>query len=126
MLSGANTYTGGDDRRRRDAQHRQRQQSGRWRHPGAANGSTLAITAGGSYAHKVALALSSINIASGQNVDWSGVIADSGGPGALALTGPGTLILTTTNTYSGSTTISAGTLAAWCRGRQREHRGRHR
>ena len=43
----------------------------------------------------------------GNTVTLSGVLS---GPGGLTKTDSGTLVLTTTNTYSGGTTVSAGTL----------------
>ena len=40
----------------------------------------------------------------------SGVISDGGSPGSLDMQGPGTLVLSGANTYSGATNINAGTL----------------
>lgn len=77
------------------------------------NGATLAITGDSTFGNGVTLAAAdpSISVASGVTATWSGVIA--GHPGtnaALSLTGPGTLILDAANTYTGGTTIDAGTL----------------
>jgi autotransporter-associated beta strand protein len=47
---------------------------------------------------------------SGTTQTISGVIADGATPGFLDMLGPGTLVLSGANTYSGGTTISAGTL----------------
>ena len=47
---------------------------------------------------------------SGTTQTISGVIADGATPGLLHVLGPGTLILSGINTYSGGTTVSAGTL----------------
>src|SRR5581483_9045637 len=41
----------------------------------------------------------------------AGVISDGGTPGVVDMLGPGTLVLTGANTYSGGTVIDAGTLA---------------
>jgi fibronectin-binding autotransporter adhesin len=49
-------------------------------------------------------------VASGSTDTLGGVIADGSTPGELVLNGGGTLVLAGTNTYSGGTTISAGTL----------------
>jgi fibronectin-binding autotransporter adhesin len=46
----------------------------------------------------------------GNTLTIGGVIADGNGPGALTKTGAGTLILTGLNTYTGVTTVDAGTL----------------
>lgn len=51
-----------------------------------------------------------IDIASGQTLTYAGIIAETGGPQKLVKAGPGTLILSGTNTYSGGTTINNGTL----------------
>lgn len=45
---------------------------------------------------------------SATTLTYGGVIADSGGPGALTMGGAGTLILTGTNTYTGGTTVNGG------------------
>ena len=44
----------------------------------------------------------------GQNVTWATALTSSGG--SLTKVGAGTLMLTASNTYTGATTISAGTL----------------
>ena len=98
FLSGSNTYTG----------------------PTAVNGGTLQISGagvlgGGSYAGNIAIASGAallMNTSSNQTL--SGTIT---GFAALTQAGPGTLALTGNNNYAGATTISAGTLQTWRRGR---------
>jgi autotransporter-associated beta strand protein len=51
-----------------------------------------------------------INISSGSTVTYGGVIANQGGIGSLIKTGAGTLLLTATPTYSGTTTVNGGSL----------------
>lgn len=53
----------------------------------------------------------SINVASGADATFNGVLSDNGGTGGLTLSGPGTLTLGGTNTYSGPTLVNSGTLA---------------
>jgi autotransporter-associated beta strand protein len=48
---------------------------------------------------------------SGDSAEMSAIIRNSGAATALAKTGTGTLLLSAANTYSGGTTITAGTLA---------------
>jgi autotransporter-associated beta strand protein len=52
-----------------------------------------------------------ISVASGKTVTYGGIIADNGtGADGFSKTGAGTLILTGANTYTGTTTVLAGTL----------------
>jgi autotransporter-associated beta strand protein len=48
--------------------------------------------------------------AAGTTQTLSGVVSDGDSPGTLAMLGPGTLVLSGANTYSGGTQVSAGTL----------------
>ncbi len=50
------------------------------------------------------------NVPSGQTNTISAAIADGASPGDLVLTGGGTLILPAANSYTGTTTVNAGTL----------------
>jgi autotransporter-associated beta strand protein len=53
-----------------------------------------------------------IEVASGKTLDFTGTITDasSGGISYLTKTGPGTLVLSGSNTHTGSTTVSGGAL----------------
>lgn len=51
-------------------------------------------------------------VAGGTGVSFNGVIGDGGGGFGINKAGPGTLVLAAANTYSGDTTITAGTLLA--------------
>jgi len=75
------------------------------------SGTTLYVTATGSFAHDVTLnADPTFNIASATTTTWSGEIDDGlSGPGDLVVDGGGTLALTnTSNSYSGGTTVLGG------------------
>jgi autotransporter-associated beta strand protein len=107
-LSGANTYTGGTNIN-----------AGAISVGADANigngsvtlgGGTLAVTTGFSTSKTMALTsstTSTIDVASGQSLTANGIVSGSGN---LTKTGPGTLILSAANTYTGTTTISAGTI----------------
>ena len=82
---------------------------------------TLAMAAGttldflGSYTVNNAVTLSgdpTFNVSTGLTTTWTGSISDGTVAGVLNKTGPGTLVLTAANTYSGGTALSAGTVVA--------------
>ena len=66
-----------------------------------------ANTANLTFSGTVALGANSLTLAGNANTTLSGAI---GGSGSLVKTGSGTLILSGANTYTGTTTVSAGTL----------------
>ncbi len=73
---------------------------------------TLAVTASTTITNAITVAGDpTFDIASGTTTTISSVIADGASPGDVVKTGLGTLVLTAANTYTGPTTISAGTLA---------------
>ncbi len=77
-----------------------------------AEGTTLAFAADGlTLANAVTLSGDpTISVASGQTGTLAGVLSDGSQPGDIVKTGGGTLVLAADNTYSGGTTVSAGTL----------------
>ena len=87
---------------------------------GAANGSfTGAVVGVNSGSHTIATHLTladsagtTFDLASGTSLSVTGVVSGSGANQSLTLTGGGTLTLGNTNTYSGGTTVAAGTLQA--------------
>ncbi|MBD2839311.1 DUF4347 domain-containing protein [Pseudomonas sp. JM0905a] len=74
------------------------------------NDGTLAVTSAGTVDNAITLGASagSVSVGSGLAVSLSGAIS---GGGALTKTGSGTLTLSGGNNYSGTTTVSAGTLS---------------
>ena len=80
----------------------------------ALQGGTLLATQSFTLAANRGVALQgtgSIEVADTKQLLVAGIVADGAGPGRLAKTGAGTLALGAANTYSGSTTLSAGTLS---------------
>ncbi len=75
---------------------------------GLTNGGTSIRSLSGAATGVVNLGTNTLTITNA-NGTFAGVIADSGGPGNLALSG-GTQTLSGTNTYSGNTTVNGGTL----------------
>ncbi|NBN90779.1 MAG: hypothetical protein EBV24_10885, partial [Actinobacteria bacterium] len=80
------------------------------------NGGTLSVTTGFMLSSNRGMSLGSsigtIQVASGQTLTYGGIVANvSGQAGALAKTGAGTLTLSGTNTFTGKTTVSLGTLS---------------
>ena len=72
---------------------------------------TLAVTGTTTLANAVRVAGDpTFDIASGTTTTVSSVIADGASPGDLVKTGAGTLDLLATNTYTGSTSVDAGSL----------------
>ena len=52
----------------------------------------------------------SLDVANATTLSYGGAIADNGGSGGFTKTGSGTLVLSGTSSYSGSTTVAAGIL----------------
>ncbi len=83
------------------------------------NGGTLQATASFTLNSNRGIALGptsgsgggTIDVTSGSTLTYGGIVANNGGTGSLTLADSGTLILSATNTYTGATTIDAGTLA---------------
>ena len=74
-------------------------------------GGTLSFAAGFTLSHPVIVSGDpTFDVASGNTVTLSAVIADGGTPGDVVLTGGGKLILAAANSYSGGTSLQAGTL----------------
>lgn len=71
------------------------------------NGGTLAATASFDSARAVTLAGGRFDVSGGANLGFSGAVSGAGG---LTKQGAGTLTLTGANSYSGGTTVMAGTL----------------
>jgi autotransporter-associated beta strand protein len=71
------------------------------------DGTTLYITASGTFAHAVTVAGDPVfNVPTGDTVTWSGQITDGATAGDVVVDGGGTLALTnTSNSYSGSTRV---------------------
>ncbi len=96
VLSGVNTYTGNTTI---------------FFQPGSVTGSLIIGGSGslgaGSYAGNIAVQTASFIYNSSANQTLSGTIS---GAGALTESGPGTLTITAANTFTGVTTVTAGTL----------------
>lgn len=76
------------------------------------NGTTLSFDGTGiNLANNVTVAGDpTFTVGAGDTDTISGIIADGGTPGDVVKNGGGTLILSATNTYTGATTVDAGTL----------------
>ena len=87
---------------------------GSW-HFGRASVKNLLVTSNStvSAGHVAFTAGATIEVASGMTLNFTGFIGDGGGDGPTAVIkqGDGTLVLDGANTYTGNTTINAGTLA---------------
>jgi uncharacterized protein with beta-barrel porin domain len=79
------------------------------------DGAKLAVTGTTTLASGRAFQLagaSTLDIAAGTTTTLQGVIADGVSPGTLIKSGDGTLLLSATNTYTGATDVTGGTLRA--------------
>jgi autotransporter-associated beta strand protein len=112
-LSGANTYTGGTTIQSGTLQIGNDSALG----TGAltmAQGTTLTFDSSNhTIANNIVISGDpTFDVANGTTQTITGVISDGGPPGVVEKTGGGTLVLDADNTYSGGTTIAAGTLQA--------------
>ena len=107
MLSGANTYTGGTVLNTGTIAVANNAALGTGS-LAMANGTTLQANASVNLANNVGLTGNSTINTNGNNMCWSGNMTGNGG---FAKTGDGTLTLSSANSYSGGTAVSAGTLA---------------
>ncbi|MFZ2008172.1 MAG: autotransporter domain-containing protein, partial [Stellaceae bacterium] len=75
-------------------------------------GTTLALAGSFTLDHAVTISGDpTFDVAPGNTVTVASVIADGSSPGSLVKSDTGTLVLTAGNTYTGSTTVTGGTLA---------------
>ncbi|WP_427308493.1 autotransporter-associated beta strand repeat-containing protein [Cupriavidus sp. H39] len=114
VLGGANTYTGGTRIDRGVVQISADNNLGATSGTLRFNGGTLAVTSTFNSTRAVTLNDGNgggiIDVANGQTLTLNGVISNGNSAGGFTKTNTGTLVLGGTNTYSGVTTISAGTL----------------
>ena len=75
-----------------------------------ATGTNLVINSSATFANAANISGASTFSLNGNTVTWNGVITDGTAPGALNITGGGTLYLTAKNTYTGGTSILAGSV----------------
>ena len=110
VLTGANTYTGGTTIAGGTLSISANNNIGTG--PLAMlNGTILTFTNGFTFSHPVAVAGDpTFNVTGANTVTMAAPITDGVASGDLVKTGTGTLVLTAANTYTGGTTISAGTL----------------
>ncbi len=79
-----------------------------------AAGTTLSFVAGSNFTVNNNITISGdpfFTPPAGTTQTLSGIISNGSTPGTLTMTGPGTLVLTATETYTGATLIDGGTLA---------------
>ena len=110
-LSGVNTYTGGTNVNAGTLSISSDANLGNGGTLAMAAGTTLKITASGTFGHAVTLIGDpTFNVASGTTTVWSGLISDGGSPpGELEITGGGTFNPTNgLNSYSGGTVVKGG------------------
>jgi fibronectin-binding autotransporter adhesin len=75
-------------------------------------GTTLAVTGTFTFDHAVTISGDpTFDVSPGATMTVSSVIADGSSPGSVVKADAGTLVLTAVNTYTGSTTVTGGTLA---------------
>ena len=111
ILSGTNLYTGGTTVTGGTLSISSDANLGNGGTVALENGTTLAFTAGGTYSHSITVAGDpTFDVGTGLTVTQNGVIADGATPGEVEKTGAGTLVLGAANTYTGGTTVTAGTL----------------